>query len=86
LLFCFSSAIAIAFDRRDFGMMNEPVDEGDDAGGAWENTGPIGEGKMVVTIIDFFVAFRDDLEEEVSGGLVVGEIAELIDAEELGLV
>src|ERR1700679_3804309 len=78
---------AVALDGEDLGSVQEPVDESDDAGGVGEDLGPLGEG-LVGAQDDrarSLVATGDDLEEEVGVAAVVGEVADLIDAQELGL-
>ena len=76
-------AVALAFDESYFTVMDEPVDEGDDAGGAWKNGVPVAEGevggedKALV-----FITPADDLEEQIGVAIVVGEVADLINAKE----
>jgi hypothetical protein len=40
----FLEAIAVGLDLDDLGAMDEPVDEGDDAGGVREDFAPLREG------------------------------------------
>ncbi len=73
--------MTLTFDQSDVGVMSEAIDEGDDAGGVGEDGRPVFEGEigrdedrsiLLVTGID-------DLEEQVSGMIVVGEIANFVD-------
>ena len=77
--------IGLAFDREDLGLVSESVDEGDHRGGAGEDFVPVteclvggddGRDTLITTI--------DDLEKQVSGASVVGEITDLVDAQQLG--
>jgi len=40
LLLSFFEAIAVAVDGEDLGAMHQAIDEGDDAGGVWEDLVP----------------------------------------------
>ena len=58
--------VGLALDGEDFGMMNEPVDEGDDASGVREDLAPFGErpigcyqGALLL------IAARDELEQQI---------------------
>jgi len=42
----FFEAIGVAFDGEDFGVVNETVNEGDDAGRIRKDLSPIGEGAI----------------------------------------
>lgn len=44
--FTLPAAIAVALDEGDIGMVSEPVDEGDDAGGVGKDGVPILEGEV----------------------------------------
>ena len=61
--------------------MDESVDEGDDASGIGKDVIPLGEG-FVSSQDDgaLEVPSSNDLEEEVGVAVVVGEIADLVDA------
>jgi hypothetical protein len=61
-------------------VLGEAVDEGDDAGGAWEDSAPLlkgqvggDDGRAVL------VAAADDVEEDVGGAAVAGQIAQLVE-------
>jgi hypothetical protein len=67
-------------------VVDEPVDEGDDAGGAREDGVPVVDASVGGDDDGFlFVSSGDDLKQEVRGPLVVGEIADFIDTQDLGL-
>jgi hypothetical protein len=78
-------AVAVGLDVDDLGAVDESVDEGDDAGSVREDFAPLRESLVgaeedgLVSV----VAAGDDLEEEVGVATVVGEVADLIDAEDL---
>ena len=77
--------VAFAVDESDFRVMDEAVYKGGDACGSGEDGGPVVEGEVCCDDDGFvFVSPGDDLKDEVSGPLVVGQIAYLIDAKELG--
>ena len=79
-------SVTLAFDEGDFAVVDKSIDEGDDAGGAWENGVPVVEGEVGGDDNGFlFVAPGDDLKEQVSRALVVREIADLVDAQDLWL-
>ena len=42
----FLAAVGVAVDGDDLGVVDEPVDEGDKAGGVWEGLAPLGEGAV----------------------------------------
>jgi hypothetical protein len=83
----FLEAVAVAVDFENLGAMDEAVDEGDGAGGMREDLGPVVEGLVGAEQdgLGGVVATGDDLEEEVGVAAAVGEVADLVDAEELGL-
>ena len=61
-------------------MVDEPVDEGDDAGGVGEDLIPLGEGSVGGDERGFFlVATANDLEQQIGIAVGVREIADLID-------
>ena len=39
-------AVGVALDRDDLGVVEQAIDEGDDAGGAGEDLAPFGEGAV----------------------------------------
>ncbi len=63
-------------------MMGEPVQQCGDTGGVWEDRVPILKGKIGCQHdgTSRLVARVDDVEEEVGGVFVVGEITDLVDA------
>src|SRR5215471_14335592 len=75
--------VGLAIEPVDLGMMNEAIDEGDDAGSVGEHLVPFDErtvgGDDRARLL---VAARDELEEEVGVAVGVGEVADLIDYEE----
>jgi len=42
----FASAVALAFDGDDVGMVDDAIDEGSGAGGVGEDGGPAAEGEI----------------------------------------
>ncbi len=84
LLLGFLAAVAVRRDVDHFRPVSEAVDESDDAGGVGEHLTPFGKRLVRGEHDGFasFVAARDDLEEQVGVAAVVGEIADLIDAEQ----
>ena len=77
--------VALPFNRDDFGMVREAVDQRDRTGSVGKDGVPVFEGKIrgdeewAVRI-----APTDDLEEEVGGVGVIGEVPDLIDGEQVG--
>ncbi len=66
-------------------MVGEAVDQCRDAAGVGEDGGPVLEGEVGRDDDGFLlVATRDDLEEEIGGAGIVGEVADLIDASSAG--
>jgi hypothetical protein len=64
-------AIGVALDGDDFGMVDEAIDQGDDAGGVGKDLAPFGKGSIGGNQGRFgLIAARDDLKEQV--GVVVG--------------
>src|SRR5262249_57309417 len=64
-------------------MMNEAIDEGDDAGSVGEHLVPFDERTVGGDErARLFVAAGDELEEEVGVAVGVGKVADLIDDEE----
>ncbi len=65
--------------------MDESVDDGDDAGGVGKDFAPFGEGFVGGDESgSLLVTTGDDFEEQISMTGVVGEIAKLVEDEELG--
>ncbi len=81
-LFAFPDAITLTLEQGDVGMMGEPVQQCGDTGGVREDSVPILKGKIGCQHdgTSRLVARVDDVEEEVRGVFVVGEIADLVDA------
>jgi hypothetical protein len=82
----FFEAVALGVDVDDLGAVDEAVDERDDAGGVREDLAPFGEGLVGAEQNGLLrvVAAGDDLEEKVGVAAVVGEVADLVDAEQVG--
>src|SRR5262249_2833064 len=82
-LFGLLAPVGLAIESVDLDMMNEAIDEGDDAGSVGEHLVPFDErtvgGDERARLL---VAARDELEEEVGVAVGVGEIADLLDDEE----
>jgi hypothetical protein len=63
--------------------VDEAVNEGDGAAGVGKDGRPVGEGQIGREHQAFaFIPAADDLEEEVGGAAVVGEVAQLIKDQE----
>ena len=80
----FFHAIAFAGDGDNFGVMEEPIENGGSEGGiVIEDTGPLFE-RLVCGENNgaMFIALADDLKEEVGAGLIDGEVAEFINDQE----
>ena len=79
-------AVALALDDDGFGVVEDAVEEGGGEGGVVvEDGGPVFEG-LVGGQNDgaAFVALADDLKEQVGPAFVDGEIAQLVDGQEVG--
>jgi hypothetical protein len=64
-------------------VVDEAVDEGDRTAGIREDGRPVGEGQVGREHKTFpFIPAADDLEEEVGRARIVGEVANLIEAEQ----
>ena len=65
--------------------VDQAVDKGDDARGVRENIGPLGEGLVGGEHdgLERLVAPGDDLEEQIGVAAVVGQVADLVDAQKL---
>ena len=74
-----ASATAAAFDDEDLDVVGQAVDQGDGAGGVGEDGVPVLEGQISGDKQGaVLVTAADELEEQVGGPCVVGEIAYLI--------
>src|SRR5208282_603053 len=82
-LFSLLETVGIAVDGDDLGVVDEAVDQRDDAGGAGEHLVPVGEravgGDQGALGL---VASADQLEQHVGVAVGVGEIADLVDDQE----
>src|SRR5271170_6123388 len=80
----FLEAIRVAFDGDDFGVVNEAVNQRDDAGGVGEHLAPFGErpigGDQRALAL---ITPRDQFEHEVSMAIGIGEISDLVDHQQL---
>jgi len=62
----FLEAVGLAVEDDDFGVVHQPVDHGDDAGGIGEDLAPLGEGSVGGDEGAFvLVAAADQLEQQV---------------------
>ena len=84
-LLAFSDTETLTLENGDVGMVGEPVQQGCDASGVWKNSVPVLEGEIGSQHdgTSRVVARIDDVEEEVGGVFVIGEIAQLVDAKQL---
>ena len=77
--FGLAAAIAAAFDDEDLHVVGQAVDEGDGARGVGEDGVPVLErqigGDEQGPVL---VAAADELEEEVGGPCVVGEVSQFV--------
>ena len=74
-----AAAVAAALDDEDLDMVGQAVDEGDGAGGVGEDGVPAFEGQIGGDEQGaVLVAAADELEEEVGGPCVVGEISHFV--------
>ena len=83
---CFFEAVGLAVDGQDLGVVDEAVDQRDDAGSVGEDLAPLGE--RAVGCDDGAVALvtaADELEQEIGVAVGIGEISDLIDGEEVGV-
>src|SRR5262249_31223790 len=82
-LFGLLAPVGLTIESVDLGMMNEAIDEGDDAGSVGEHLVPFAErtvgGDDRARLL---VAARDEFKKEVGVTVGVGEVADLIDDEE----
>ena len=81
----FLEPVGFAVDVKDFGVMDEAVDQRGDASGGWKDLVPFGEaavgGDHGALLL---VAAADEFEQEIGVAVGIGEVADLIDDEELG--
>ena len=84
-LLAFSDAVTLTLENGDIGMVGEPVQQSCDASGIRKNSVPVLEGEIGSQDdgTSRVVARIDDVEEEVGGVFIVGEIAKLVDAKQL---
>ena len=76
----FLEAIGFALDGDDLGVVDQPIDQGDDSGGVGKDLVPLAERSVGGDEDGFFlVATADDLEQQVGVAIGVGEVADLID-------
>ena len=78
-------AIGFGLDGEDLGVVDQAIDQGDDAGGVWKDLAPFGEGpvggddRAVV-----LVPAADKLEQQVGMAIGIGEISDLVDHQKTG--
>ena len=71
--------IGFALDRDDLGVVNQTVDQGDDAGGIGEDLTPLGEGSVGRDEGGFFlIAAANDLEQQVGVAIAIGKLTHLV--------
>ena len=75
--------VAVAVDGEDFGAMHQAIDEGHDAGSVGEDLVPFAEGLVGRehggTLL---IAARDELEQQIGVTSIVGQVTDLIDAQQ----
>ena len=77
------AAIGLALDGEDFGMMDQPVDQGDHATGAGEDFAPFREGFVGADQRALLLMSAvDEFEQQIGMPVRVGQIADLVDDEE----
>src|SRR5208283_4244014 len=80
----FLEAVGVAFDGDDFGVVNEAVNQRDDAGGVGEHLAPFGEwpvgGDQRALAL---ITPRDQFEHEVGMAVGIGEIPDFVDHQQL---
>src|SRR3954453_4788350 len=80
----FLEPVGFAFDGDDLGVVDEPVDQRDDAGGIGENLAPLGKGAVGGDHrASGLVAAGDQFEHQVGMAVGVGEVADFIDHQQL---
>src|SRR5271163_168628 len=77
-------AIGLAFDGDDLGVVDEAVDQRDDAGGVWEHLAPLREwavgGDQRALVL---IATRNQFEHQIGVAVRVGQIAHFVDHQQL---
>ena len=78
-------AIGFALDGEDLGVVDQAVDQGDDAGGIWKDLAPFGEGPVggddrAVVLL----TAADEFEQQIGMAIGIGEIADLVDHQQTG--
>ena len=80
-----SLPVAVSFNHDNLGVVREAIDQRDRAGGVGKDGVPVLEGQVRGHEHGaVLVAAADDLEEEVGGVGIVGEVANLVDGEQGG--
>ena len=75
-------AVAVAFEADDVGVVDDAVDHGGGDGEVSEGVAPAGEGQVARHDQRcVFVVAGDELEEQVRGVLVEGDVADFVDDE-----
>ena len=83
--FGFAASIAATLNDEDLDVVGQAVDEGDGAGGVGEDGVPVFEGQVGGDEQGaVLVTAADELEEEVGGPCVIGEISHLVAHQERG--
>ena len=78
-------AIGFSLDGEDLGVVDQAVDQGDNACGIWKDLAPFGEGpvggddRAVV-----LVTATDEFEQQIGMAIGIGELADLVDHEKTG--
>jgi hypothetical protein len=86
LLLMFLEPIGFPVDRDDLAPMDEAIDESDDGSGVGKDFSPLGKSFICGhQQRSLEIAAGDDLKEQIGVPGVVGEIAELVKDEQLGL-
>jgi hypothetical protein len=78
-------AIGLALDGEDLGVVDQAIDQGDDAGGVWKDLAPFGErpvGSDERAVV--LVPAADELEQQVGMAIGIGEISDLVDHQKTG--
>ena len=69
-------AIGFGLDGEDLGVVDQAIDQGDDAGGIWKDLAPFGEGPVGG---DDRAVVTDEFEQQIGMAMGIGEIADLVD-------
>ncbi len=76
--------VGLALDGDDLGVVHEAVDQRNDAGSVGENVAPLGKGAVGGDQRALgLVAARDQLEHQVGMAVGVGQVADLVDHQQL---